>query len=266
MKKLLIFFIFLSIIGYIRSQEDEISKKILSHPMFKDISIQDYDLRIAQEILSKEKLTIDYIEQKCIDINTLKEYNITPEDSKLRYYVKIILGSSRKDDAELEVNGGINFKFNTYCDVVIEDQFYRPFKTFISKNEEFFNDNTGNYITFPSIPSKTVYWKNGDTMLQTEYLKLNVLISKESLYELENLINNIVDRNKISIYLITASDLRKGDKYKDNVKLYIKQEYRYRLRDYFIANKVRMVIFNNETGKLYYDNLFVPASPAKKKK
>ena len=98
-------------------------------------------------------------------------------------------------------------------------------------------------------------------------LKLNIQSDKETLLELENLINPFnSDVENLSIYLITACDLRKGDKYKDNLKLYIKQEYRYRLRDYFIANKVRMVIFNNKTGKLYYDNLFVPASPAKKKK
>ena len=235
---------------------------ILKSEIFVNGVLQTND--VANKILSKEKLTIDYIENNCVDLNTLKGYNINSEDTKLRYYIKMSANSDRDDNARLVVGSGINFEFNVYSnDAKIEDQFYRPIKTVISKASEYVGDYSGLYITFPSIPSETVVEFN-HSYYQFQRLKINNKKDKETLLEFENLIN--YESGKISIYLITASDLRKGDKNKDNVKLYIKQAYRYRLRDYFIANKVRMVIINNETGKLYYDNLFVPVITTKKKK
>lgn len=209
---------------------------------------------VLRKILSKEKLTIDYIEGNCTNLGSLNNYNITVAQSKQRYYVKIISHTDRGDDAKLKVDGRIYFTFNNSAYISeFPEKFYRPVKTF--------NDRL--YITFPTIPSISIPYENGK--YTEEWLKLNM--SNDKALELEKLIDFYSDsRENVTTYLITASDLRKGNVNKDNVKLYIKSEYRYKIRDYFIANKVRMIVFNNQTGQVYYDQLFAPVDNTNKKK
>jgi len=131
-----------------------------------------------------------------------------------------------------------------------EDILYRPINCFYAKNL---------FISFPTIPIKSVaQTKKYINGLESSkiHTTLNIDVNKINALEIEN------NKDKLRIYFIITDNIKKGNIFHDNFEIWV-SSMKNEIKDYYFANKVRMIIVNKETGEIYYSKLYTPAAPIK---
>lgn len=86
----------------------------------------------------------------------------------------------------------------------------------------------------------------------------------------KNALNIENNRDKIDVYFIIVDGLRVGNIYSDKSQFFcqlyghapVRSEYQ---REYYVANKVRLVLVNRDTNEIYYSKLYSHPSVATKK-